>query len=248
MTRPVDYDTVAPAYDRRYERRYEGIEATLRAFVAAPPPARAVVEVGCGTGHWLASVADAVARRVGLDPSAAMLAAARAKAPGALLVRAAAERLPLADRSADRVVCINAVHHFADRDAFAAEARRVLRPGGGIVVVGLDPHADVGRWWIYETFPSAHRLDRERYPSTAAIRALLERAGFAACETAVAEAIVAAVPFAEAAARGYLDRRSTSQLMVIDDAEYESGLARLEATQPILHADLRLYATTAWVR
>lgn len=245
--RPVDYDTVAPAYDRRYERRrFEGIEATLGRFVAAAPRAGAVVEVGCGTGHWLAFLGDAVPCRVGVDVSAAMLRAARGNAPGALLVRAAAERLPLVDRSADRVVCVNAIHHFPDRSRFVAEARRILRPGGGILIVGLDPHVDTGRWWIYETFPNARRLDRERYPSAPAIRALLQDAGFARCETVLAQSIDAAVPFAEALARGYLDRRSTSQLMVIDDEEYESGLRHLQATQPVLHAELRLWATAGW--
>jgi SAM-dependent methyltransferase len=246
--RPVDYDTVAPAYDRRYEyRRYEGIEAAVRDFVSAPRPARAILEAGCGTGHWLATVADVVPRRVGVDFSAAMLAAACTNAPGALLMRARAERVPLVDASVDRVLCVNAVHHFTDRAGFAAEARRVLRPGGGILIVGLDPHVETGRWWVYETFPNARRLDCERYPSGAAIRDLLGAAGFAVGPTTVAQEIRAAVPFAEAAARGYLDRRSTSQLMVIDDAEYESGLERLRAAQPVLHADIRLYATVGWV-
>ena len=245
----IDYDTVAPAYDRRYEhRRYEGIETAVLGFVAGPPAARAVLEVGCGTGHWLATLGGVVPGRVGVDRSAAMLAGARANAAGALLVRAGAEELPLADGSVDRVLCVNALHHFGDRTRFAAEARRVLRPGGGMLIVGLDPHVETGRWWIYETFPNARRLDRERYPSAAAIRALLADAGFAAGATVVAQEIRAAVPFAEAVARGYLDRRSTSQLMVIDDAEYESGLARLRATEPVLHADIRLYATAAWVR
>jgi ubiquinone/menaquinone biosynthesis C-methylase UbiE len=245
--RPVDYDTVAPAYDRRYERRlYEGIEATLRRFVAATPNADVLVEVGCGTAHWLAVLGDTVPRRVGVDASAAMLATARGKDPGAKLVRAVAERLPLVDGGADRVTCINAIHHFADRPRFAAEARRILRAGGGVLIVGLDPHVAMGRWWIYETFPNARRLDCERYPSTADIRRFLTDAGFAGHETVVAQKIVAAVPFAEALQRGYLDRRSTSQLMVIDDAEYESGLQRLHATRPVLHADLALHATIAW--
>jgi ubiquinone/menaquinone biosynthesis C-methylase UbiE/GNAT superfamily N-acetyltransferase len=247
QTRRVDYDAVAPAYDRRYEnRRFAGIEATLRRFVTAPPDVDTIAEVGCGTGHWLASLADVAGRRVGVDASAAMLAGAHANAPGALLVRAGADRLPLVDGSVDRIICMNALHHFPDCRDFAAEARRIVRPGGGILIVGLDPHAALGRWWIYETFPNAHRLDCDRYPSGAAIRELLRDAGFTAGDSVVAEEITAAVPFADAVERGYLDRRSTSQLMVIDDAEYEAGLARLRATEPVLHAEIRLYATTGW--
>jgi hypothetical protein len=38
----------------------------------------------------------------------------------------------------------------------ALAARGISKPGGGIVIVGLDRHVEAGRWWIYETFPSAH--------------------------------------------------------------------------------------------
>jgi hypothetical protein len=45
---------------------------------------------------------------------------------------------------------------------------------------------------------------------------------------------------------GFIDRSATSQLMVISDDDYETGMRRLMAEQPVLRADLRLYATTAW--
>ena len=57
-----------------------------------------------------------------------------------------------------------------------------------------------------------------------------------------------AVPFQEAVARGSVDRRATSQLMVISDADYESGLSRLTVGQPVLRTDLRMFATTGQVR
>ncbi len=69
-----------------------------------------------------------------------MLERARASVPQAELLHGSAERLPWPEGSFDRVLCINALHHFADAPAFIAGARRVLRPGGGLIVVGLDPH------------------------------------------------------------------------------------------------------------
>jgi hypothetical protein len=42
-----------------------------------------------------------------------------------------------------------------------------------------------------------------------------------------------------------VDRYATSQLIVLSDAEYDEGLQQLRKEQPILHADLRLYATMA---
>jgi ubiquinone/menaquinone biosynthesis C-methylase UbiE len=240
----VDYEKIAPAYDRRYALHPFGeLEASIRRFVTG-----AVVEVGCGTGHWLASVAPVVARAIGVEPSAAMLAKARVTAPNAALLRATAEALPLANACADRVLCVNALHHFADRRRFVSEARRVLRPGGAVMIVGLDPHADEGAWWIYDAFPSARRLDRNRYPAASEIRGLLAAADFHDSATTVAQRIAETMSFDDAVATGHLDRRSTSQLMVIDDAEWDAGLACLRAARPVLRADLRLYATVAWVR
>jgi ubiquinone/menaquinone biosynthesis C-methylase UbiE len=239
----MNYDLVAPAYDRRYERnRYDGVEAVLRRFIGESARVD-VAEVGCGTGHWLAPLCGRVHTVAGLDLSAEMLQRARTAAPGALLVRGRADKVPWATAAFDRLFCINALHHFDDAPAFMLEARRVLRPGGAFLTVGLDPHTGLDKWWIYDYFPGAFRADRARYLSTAMIRKRLEAAGFTEAVTQVAQHIPAEIPFAAATERGLIDRRSTSQLMVISDAEYEEGRQRIEAEQPTLEADLRLYAT-----
>ena len=257
MTNPVNYDAVAPAYDRRYERnRYDGVTAVLRRFIehaddaarAGEPAGADAAEVGCGTGHWLAEIRDRVRTAAGLDLSAEMLHRARTAAPLARVVRGRAESLPWVSARFDRLFCINALHHFADADAFMSEAYRVLRPGGAIMTVGLDPHTGLDRWWIYDYFPSTLGADLARYLPGESIRARLEAAGFVDAVTEVAQHMPAAIPFELAVERGVVDRRATSQLMVISDEEYEEGLRRLTADRPILHADLRLYATVAWVR
>ncbi len=244
--RTVDYDAVAPAFDRRYERnRFDGVQAVLERFIDTPGGADAA-EVGCGTGHWLAVVQGRVHKAAGLDLSAEMLQRARTAAPCAHVVRGRAEKLPWSANSFDRLFCINALHHFADADAFMIEARRVLRPGGAILTIGLDPHTRLDSWWIYDYFPAALEADRARYPPTGQIRERLQAAGFREAATEIAQHIPAAVPFPAAVERGMVDRRATSQLMVLSDAEYEEGLQRLRDEQPILHADLRLFATVAW--
>jgi SAM-dependent methyltransferase len=244
---PVNYDAVAPTYDRRYERRrYDGIDACLRAFVAGA--AGPVAEMGCGTGHWTSVVASlGCGRAIGLDLSSGMLARARVQAPAAALVRGTADRLPFADASLDRVFCVHALHHFAAPTAFVAECRRVLRPGGGVLTIGLDPHRGDDRWWLYDAFPSAEPADRGRYPSTVTIGAWLDAAGFVDVATTVAERITGELPFAAARDAGYLDRESTSQLLVIGDDEYAAGLRRLEVERPVLRTDLHLHATTGWI-
>lgn len=243
----VDYDTIAPAFDRRYEQqRWTSLEAVLRRFLAGCDDA-AVAEVGCGTGHWLAFAGEMAraGQLFGIDLSWGMLERAKNAAPRAHLARATAERLPWRDASMSRVFCINALHHFASPERCFRECRRVLRPGGSFLTIALDPRTGSDSWWVYDYFPAALAADRERYLATGHIRELLARAGFASPATTVAQQIAAAVPFAVARARGLLDRRSTSQLMMISDAEFAEGMERLEREQPLLTADLRLFATTA---
>lgn len=251
--RAVDYDAVAPSFDRRYVRStWEGVERTLDAFVASPP--RDVLEVGCGTGHWLERLARRGHRMVGFDASRGMLARARAAAVPAGLVHARAEALPCGDARFDRLICVNAFHHFRDGRTFLREAHRVLRPGGALLTIGLDPHTGEDRWWIYDRFAGALEIDRRRYRPTAEIRDALHAAGFRDARTEVAQHRPAQRTFAELEAEGRLDRHATSQLTVLPIPVFEEGIARLRADalaaeragrELVLSADLRLYATTA---
>jgi ubiquinone/menaquinone biosynthesis C-methylase UbiE len=91
-------------------------------------------------------------------------------------VRARAEALPWRDATFDRVFCVNALHHFADRVRFFAEARRILKPGGALMSIGKDPHADRDSWWVYDYFPET-LADRSRSLRARARPARRARAG-----------------------------------------------------------------------
>lgn len=120
-----------------------------------------------------------------------------------------------------------------------------MRPGGAFLSIGLDPHTGVDRWWIYDYFPGALVADRRRYPATPRLREMLVAAGFYASRTEIVQHLPAERAFDVAVERGHLERQSTSQLMVISDAEYEAGMRRLHEERPTLRSDLRLYATVA---
>jgi len=114
-----------------------------------------IVDLGCGRGEDLALLAErhaAAARLVGLDASAAGLAAAAAAVadPRISLRQSALDgRLPLDDASVDLVYSHNLVECLPDADAFAREVARVLRPGGQAVVAHWD--------WDTQTFDGADR-------------------------------------------------------------------------------------------
>jgi SAM-dependent methyltransferase len=252
MARTVDYDDIAKTYDRRYEvNDYSGVESALTAFVGKASDQH-TLEVGCGTGHWLRSLESARIRIAGVDASARMLAHARVQAPRAALVQGVAERLPWAGHSFDRVFCINALHHFKDKIAFFAEAMRALRPGGRLMTVGLDPHAGVDQWYIYEYFENALETDRRRYPASSQIREWMRASGFTDCATREVQHLPVRLGARAALEQGRLEKSVTSQLSLLTDAEYRHGLdrvreavasAEVRGDSLFLRADLRLYAT-----
>jgi len=95
-----------------------------------------VVDLGCGDGSVLAVAAagQAAHRFVGIDWSADALR--RARALGLSVVRASlvAPGLPVADGAADVVIMSELIEHLVDPDGAVAEARRVLRPGGSLLL------------------------------------------------------------------------------------------------------------------
>jgi SAM-dependent methyltransferase len=182
-----------------------------------------------------------------------MLDRARRAAPAARLVQARAEELPWRDAAFDRIFCINALHHFADRTRFFAEARRVLEPGGGLLTIGKDPYADRDEWWVYDYFEETRAIDRERFARVRTLRGEMALAGFAWTESMEADHIELVQPAADALANGAVDASFTSQLTVLSDEEFRRGAERLrQANEAVggglqLVADFRLYATIAWV-
>lgn len=250
----VDYDAIAASYELRYAvNDYSQVRAALLDFVANITNGR-VLEVGCGTGHWLRVVADADVRVAGLDPSANMLQCARTRAPAGALIRAVAERLPCRDAVFERLYCINALHHFDDQPGFIAEARRVLTAGGRLVTIGLDPHIGTDRWYIYDYFAPVPEADRRRYPSTERVRNWLRDAGFIDVHTREVQHLATRIPAGAALDDGRLARHMTSQLAVLSDDEYHEGLQRMRKAVReadargetlCLTADLRLYGTYA---
>jgi len=88
-----------------------------------------VLDVGCGTGRNL-PLFPAGAKVIGLDPERASLLKARRRAPGALLVRGSAEKLPFRDGAFDTVVSGLVFCSVPDPLRGLAEVKRVLAPGG----------------------------------------------------------------------------------------------------------------------
>lgn len=102
-----------------------------------------VADLGCGTGKITELIAPFVGRVIAIDDSAAMLAAARRRLSALENVEirsGALESVPLDDGSVDVALVFLALHYVAEPEKAIAEAARVLRRGGRLVVVDMMPH------------------------------------------------------------------------------------------------------------
>jgi len=206
MVRAV-FDSVAPRYDLMNDLMSLGIHrAWKRVFVTAldPRPRHTLLDLAAGTGDigfaWLAAGGGPLLLS---DVNASMLELARDRALSDAMVGetsllvADAERLPLPDRSVDRVSIAFGLRNCTDKQAVLSEARRVLMPGGRffclefsrVQVAVLQPLYDA---WSFRALPLLGRCvagDAESYrylaesirtfPDQEALADMMRQAGFA---------------------------------------------------------------------
>jgi ubiquinone/menaquinone biosynthesis C-methylase UbiE len=164
-----DYATVTEARGDRITREALDMMWTRYAFAARYCAGRDVLEVACGAGQGLGALRARARRVVGGDFTESLLGMARAQYGGGIpLTRLDGQVLPFRDATFDVVILHEALYYLADAAAFVAEARRVLRPGGHLVI------GTVNREWA-DFNPSPLST---RYYGAEELRTLLRAASF----------------------------------------------------------------------
>jgi 2-polyprenyl-3-methyl-5-hydroxy-6-metoxy-1,4-benzoquinol methylase len=163
-----------------------------------------LLDAACGIGVFSASLGRRGARTYGFDIARASIGLAGAlRLPRAAFFLADAHAIPLADDRFDVVVSICALEHFKDDRAVLAELRRVLRPGGHLLLT-VDSFSQP---YLPEEYRKAHatRHAVERFYTRETLVSRLEAAGFAVlntrylvtsrCATVLARAALRLVPY-----------------------------------------------------
>ena len=136
------FSSRAGQWDRVRAELY-GSATDVAPLAALLDPSWTVADLGCGTGQTSAAFAPYVQRVIAVDESSAMLAAARKRLVELDNVDVRGGRLedlPLDDSSVDVAVLSLVLHFVVDPAAVIAEAARVLRPRGRLLVVDMLPH------------------------------------------------------------------------------------------------------------
>jgi ubiquinone/menaquinone biosynthesis C-methylase UbiE len=224
----VDYDQMAARYDHGRALSLEGLEGWRAALAAwlPPPSGLPVLDLGAGTGLFATAIVSWFNTRVvAVEPSAGMRRQARQARTHARVayVGGEAERLPLCDDSCAAAWLSTVIHHIGDLRACARELRRVLEPGGPILIRSSFPgrHAGIS---LFRFFPGAGRI-ADTFATVEVTVAAFTTAGFA-FETLQQVPQVSAPSLRAAVER--VRQRADSTLKPLPDTEFAEGLARLE--------------------
>lgn len=156
------------AWFGKHEAAYISELLALRPFV---PWEGYGLEIGVGSGRFAAPLGI----RVGIDPSRPMLAHAAAR--GIEVVVGAAESLPFAADTFDHALVVTAICFVDSPERMLAEARRVLKPGGRMVIGFIDRDSAMGQEYLAHQAENVFYREATFYSATEVERLLLE-AGF----------------------------------------------------------------------
>jgi ArsR family transcriptional regulator len=136
------FDSAAGQWDKLREELF-GPASHLQALPALFDEAWTIGDLGCGTGALAAAIAPFVSKVIAVDRSGEMLQTARRRMRDVSHVevrRGDLEALPIDDGALDVATLVLVLHHLPDPAAALAEAARVLRPGGRLLIVDMLPH------------------------------------------------------------------------------------------------------------
>jgi len=223
----TDYGKIAETYNKRYAANYlVNIEKELKNLISTNNY-KSILEAGCGTGRWIHPINEKNLNICGLDYSFDMMKIPKAEKSYLNLINADAVNIPFKDNIFDLIFCVNAIHHFPDKEKFVAECKRTLTTKGMLAVFGVDPHIDKD-WYVYDYFDSVYENDLKRFPSLKLLKILLRTEKFTDIEIKVVEEIHNKRVGNEVLSDPFLNKNHCSQLANLSNEEYQRGIDKIK--------------------
>ena len=196
-------------------------------LVPPSPSVRRVVDLGCGTGRFSSLLVEVYGVTVvGVDPSQRMLAKRTVDDPSSCHFLAGnAEAIPLATGKSDLVFLSMVYHHLASVPRALGEIRRVLGPGGHVLVRNPTTESHEQAYEYLRCFPEAVELSRRTLPSREGLTRAFVAAGFA---RASHEVVWHRFADSHADLLRKIGLRGLSTLEGISDEAFARGLRELE--------------------
>jgi SAM-dependent methyltransferase len=129
-----------------FGRRYV-LDPVMLSRALSRSPKRAL-DVGCGEGRFCRLLKPHGVAVTGVDPTPALLAAARARDPESAYLEAKAECLPFDDNAFELVISYLSLIDIPNMQAAIAEMARVLNPGGAVLIANLNSFNTAGSGWV----------------------------------------------------------------------------------------------------
>jgi len=142
MTDTSIFDVNHKRYDQWFEHHITAYQSELLAVRALLPWQGLGLSIGVGTGRFAAPLGVPI----GLDPSATMLEYAAKRNISS--IQAVAEALPFRNASFEYILCVTTICFVDDVNLMLNEARRVLKPGGVLVLGFIDRDTPLGQQYL----------------------------------------------------------------------------------------------------
>lgn len=171
MSNVAPFDTYHQRYERWFDDHQYAYISELLAVRALLPTQGRGLEIGVGTGRFAAPLGV----ETGLDPSRTMLLSAASR--GIDCIQGIAEQLPFFDNRFDYVLFVTTICFVDDARVTLEEARRVLKPGGTLVMGFIDRTSSLGEEYSRRKQENVFYRKATFY-SAKDVRQMLTQAGF----------------------------------------------------------------------
>jgi len=248
------YKIISNKYDERYKnKQLQGVESFILDFIRKNSFEK-ILEVGCGTGHWLKCIENQNPKVYGCDLTLEMLNVAKEKKLNKIFA-CNAEMLSIKKKSFDLIFVVNALHHFPHKEKFIHDTYELLRDTGALVVFCVDPSDKKDSWYIYDYFKNVYENDLVRFPKWSEIEIWMNQNHFVNVSESVVERITKSYQNDDVFNDSFLRKHNSSQLASLSENEYQKGIekikteihnARLNSSNVFFNTNITFKAITGW--